>query len=575
MKSKYEILGLYALLSLTIILTTVPAFAKQTADTIYINAKVYTVEESQAWAEAFAVKDGRFVAVGTTKEVNRLKGAKTKTVDLAGQFVMPGFIDAHIHPIRSQLMEDIDFSLDASIPIKPEEFAAKVKAYADANPDKPWLIGAQFAWSTFKETKLDSSFIDAIVSDRPVVIEDETGHIAIANSKALELSGITKDTKDPVGGYFGRNEDGSLNGLAYETAMQELFKNAPNYTTKQVYNSGEKVFARLNSMGFTGLKIAQGDHLWAEGIRQLDHDKKLHMQISLAPYEKDFYRLYSNLEILKNREKIKTDHLRIDSVKLLADGVPFGQTMFIKETYPGTDNHGLPMVPPADLKKKIVEYNAMGLSVMVHATGDAAAEAVLDGTEESMKANGATKVRRLRNHIAHNVIVDPKDHDRMKYCNVIMEFSPSFWFPRAIIDAAEADLGKDMLQKVWPLGPTLRAGVNVAIGSDWNQAQADPFINLETLVTRKAPGASAKAPILGKDSGATLKQVLYAYTMGGAYSMFMEDEIGSIRPGKRANFIVLSQNILKVQKNEIHKTFVRQTYFEDALVYEGNDKVSF
>ena len=192
-----------------------------------------------------------------------------------------------------------------------------------------------------------------------------------------------------------------------------------------------------------------------------------------------------------------------------------------------------------------------------------------------MKINGVEKVRKLRNHIAHNVIVDENDFNRMKYTNVTMEFSPSFWYPRPIIDQAEADLGNKMLQKVWPFGQTLRAGVNVAIGSDWNQAQADPFINTETLVTRKSPGASKTDVILGKDSGATLTQVIYTYTLGNAKAMFMENEIGSITPGKRANFIVLSQNIFDIPENTIHKTFVRETYFEGKRVYQGNSKQSF
>jgi len=547
----------------------------QDADIIFTNGKVYTVEEFQPWASAFAVSGGRILAVSEDGLLEEYRGETTKVIDLNGRFVMPGFIDAHSHPIRSQLFPDVDLSINAAIPDTPEEFAAKVAAYASANPDKEWLIGAAFSWSTFANTPLNSAFLDAIVADRPVVIEDETGHIAIANSKALELSGVSAETPDPVGGYFGRNDDGSLNGLLYETAMQAVFKHSPNYTQQQVYDAAEKVFPKLHSIGITGVKIAQGDHLWANALQMLDREEKLNTQVSMTVYEVDFYRLYSNAEVLRNRQQYSTDHFRIDGVKLFADGVPFGQTMLIKRPYPGTDNYGLPATPPEDLKQKIIDYNGRGLSVMVHSTGDRGTEIVLEGTEESMEINGFEEVRALRNHVAHNVIVDPNDFDRMKFTNVVMEFSPSFWFPRAIIDAAEADLGKKMLQMVWPLGPVLRGGVNVAIGSDWNQAQADPFINTETLVTRRAPGAAAKDPILGSDSKASLEQVLYAYTMGGAYSMFMEEEIGSLRPGKRANFIVLDRNLFEIPENQIHEAIVLQTWFEGKKVYEGSEKNSF
>ena len=163
----------------------------------------------------------------------------------------------------------------------------------------------------------------------------------------------------------------------------------------------------------------------------------------------------------------------------------------------------------------------------------------------------------------------------MKYTNVVMEFSPSHWFPRPIILAAVDDLGPEMLQMLWPLGPTLRAGVHVAIGSDYKDAQADPFINTETLVTRRTPGAGEGDAILGPDSAAALDNVLYAYTMGGAYAMFMEEDMGSIRSGKRANFIVLDRNLFEIPANEIHKTIVNQTWFEGELVYEGTEKLSF
>lgn len=551
------------------------SYAESNVDTIYTNGNIYTVEAAQPWAEAFAIKNGRFIAVGKAGDILKLKDSDTRIVDLEGQFVMPGFIDAHIHPIRSQLIADVDLSISAAVPITPEEFATELKTYADANPDKPWITGAAFSWGTFETTKLNSAFIDAIIKDRPVVIEDETGHIAIANSLALKLSGITQENPDPVGGYYGREDDGSLTGLLFETAMQEVFKNSPNYTEDQVYAAGKRVFPKLSALGFTGLKIAQGDQLWMSATKKLDKSGLLNMQVSMAPLDKDFYRLYSNMDAIMSKDQFETEHFRVSQVKLLADGVPFGQTMLIKKPYPGTNHYGLPMTPTEELIEKIVKFNGMGLGVMVHATGDAAAETVLIATEKSMEIYGAEKVRALRNHIAHNVIVDPDDYERMKYTNVIMEFSPSFWFPRPIVDQAEADLGKEMLQRVWPLGPTLRAGVNVAIGSDWNQAQADPFINTETLVTRRAPGATKSDAILGKDSGASLAQILYAYTMGGAYSMHMEEEMGSIRSGKRANFIVLDQNLFDVPENQIHKTFVKQTFFEGKLIYTGDVKVSF
>ena len=552
-----------------------PARAQLIADTIFVNGKFYTVESSQPWAQAVAIKDGRFISVGSNEQVEKLKGSDTKTVDLKGNFVMPGFIDAHTHPIRSQLFIDVDIEISTAGPPTPEEFAAQIKAYADANPNKEWLIGAAFSWASFTDTPLNAPFIDAIVPDRPVLIEDDTGHVVIANSKALELAGIANDVEDPVGGYFGRDEDGKLNGLLYETAIQEVFRHSPNYTLEEVTAAAKAVFPRMHAVGITGVKIAQGDHLWAEALQTLDRQGALDAQVSMTLYEVDFYRQYSNAEVIRNHRQYESDNFRIDGVKLFADGVPFGQTMLIKNPYPGTDNYGLPATPPDVLREKIVKYNGMGLSVMVHSTGDRGAEIVMEGTEMAMAEHGTEKVRALRNQIAHNTIVDFNDFDRMKYTNVVMEFSPSHWFPRPLIMAAVDDLGEEMLQRVWPLGPTLRAGVNVAIGSDYKDSQADPFINTETLVTRRAPGAGEGDLILGPDSAAALDDVLYAYTMGGAYAMFMEEEMGSIRPGKRANFIVLDRDLTAIDPNQIAETILLETWFEGTKVYEGTEKVSF
>ena len=551
------------------------AVAAQEADTVFTNGRIYTVESDQPMVEAFALRDGRFLKVGSGADMQSVTGENTEVIDLEGRFVMPGFNDAHSHPLRSQLFIDVDMELPVDTILSVEEFSERVKAFADANPNREWLIGAAFTYATFADTPINAALMDTIIPDRPIIIEDETGHVAVANSKALELAGITKDTPDPVGGYFGRGEDGTPNGLLYETAMQEVFRFSPNYTLEEVTAAGAAVFPRMHALGITGVKIAQGDHLWAEALQTLDRRGALDAQVSMTIYEVDFYRQYSNAEVIRNHKLYESDNFRIDGVKLFIDGVVFGQTMLVKEAYLGTDNYGLPATPPDVLREKIVKYNGMGLHVMVHSTGDRGGEIVLEGTEMAMAEHGVEAVRALRNQIAHSMVVDPADYDRMKYANVVVEFSPAHWYPSPITNAAVDDLGPERLQEVWPFGLVQRAGINVAIGSDYKDSKADPFLNTETLVTRRAPGAAEDAPTLGSDSAADLDDVLFAYTMGGAYAMFMEDEIGSIRPGKRANFIVLDQDLTAIPVNQIHETIVLETWFEGDKVYEGSEKVSF
>lgn len=557
------------------------------ADVIYLNGKVYTVDNSMEWAEAFAVKDGKFISVGTNKDIESLKREKTKVVDLKGQFVMPGFIEGHAHPLRGQLMESVDFSLIANPVPTFETFKKTLLDYAAAHPHKEWIVGGAFNWDTFKNAglTLNAQLIDSIIKDRPVTIEDETGHIVVCNSKAFEMAGITKDTKDPVGGYFGKNKKGSLNGIIkagslngfiYETAMMPLYSHIPNYKPKEVYDAGEKIFARYNSMGFTALRIAQGDELWLKSIAKLDHDHKLKMQIDCAPYVNDFYRGYSNEYIFDELDKFGSKHLKITSVKIIADGQPFGKTMWVKKPYPNTkDNYGVPTLNPKTLIDQIVKYNSKGIRVFVHCTGDGAISGTLDGIEKAMKINGAKKIRKLRNQIAHSVVVDPNDYSRVVNANAIMEFGPVFWYPQPLVKQSYSELDAYRIEHFYPVRQTLDNGIHIAIGSDWNQTKADPFLNAETLVTRREPGAPKDAPMQNPTGGISLKEAIHAYTMGGAYCMMMEDEMGSITKGKKANFAVLSQNIFEIPINKVHKTFAKQTYFEGELIYEGDEKVSF
>ena len=250
--------------------------------------------------------------------------------------------------------------------------------------------------------------------------------------------------------------------------------------------------------------------------------------------------------------------------------------MWVKKPYPNTkDNYGVPTLDPKMLIDQIVKYNSKGIRVFVHCTGDGAISGTLDGIEKSMKINGAENIRKLRNQIAHSVVVDPNDYDRVVNANAIMEFGPVFWYPQPLVTQSYSELDAYRIEHFYPVRQTLDHGIHVAIGSDWNQTKADPFLNTETIVTRREPGASEDAPMQNPTGGITLKEALYAYTMGGAYCMMMEDEMGSITKGKMANFAVLSQNLFEVPINKVHETFAKQTYFEGGLVYEGTEQVSF
>lgn len=563
-------------LAMSLVMAAGTATAGDNADTVYVNGQVYTVNESQAWAEAFAVKDGNIVKVGSSKDVKSFKDADTKVVDLKGQFVLPGFIDAHTHPVRVAMMGNVFFNYNPFIETTPDEFGKKLQEYvATKGKDLEWVYGKSFSWKFFHGTgiEMDRHFLDKYVPDRPVAIEDDGGHVVVANTKALELAGITKDSVAPEGGKYGYDENGELNGhLIAGPAIQSVLIHHPAHRQQDVTQAAFDSMQTNNQFGITAMKVVEGDREQMQAYHDLDKAGKLTADVNMHPYLREFFFGTDITPALNEKDKYETEHFRVDGVKAFIDSSFFGRAAAVTKPYKDSDDLGKLYTPYEEFKDIVVKYNGMGLTVTTHSVGDRGTTLVLKAMEESAKVNGIEKVRSLRNHIAHCFLVLDEDFGRAKNLNAMLEFSPGFWVPSPLYQVLEEEMEMTDILNFFPIKQAAEEG-NVYIASpDWSQTPLDPLMHIETLTTRRFPGEPETAETFNADFQVDLATALRAYTINPAYAMKRENQIGSLETGKKANFQIMTANLFEIPKNQIMQQYATKVFFEGKLVAENNQK---
>ncbi|WP_158224659.1 amidohydrolase [Agaribacterium haliotis] len=547
-------------------------------DSVYVNGQVYTVDATKPWVSAFAVDKGKFVALGSDSEIKKLAKKHTQLIDLDGQFVMPGLIDSHTHPVRVIMFEDILFRNDNFTHRTPDEFGEILKTYAQKNPDKEWIYGAAFSWSYFLNSgvEMDRHFIDKYVADRPVVIEDDGGHVVVANTKALQLAGINKDTKDPVGGSIARDKNGEPTGrLNASPAIKLVLKYHPRFDLADVYYAAKKSTAIISSFGFTGIKILEGDEVQMQAFHKLDNEGLLKMDVRMYPYQEDFYFGYRNDDVILKRDQYRSEHFAVTGVKLFIDSTPFGRAIAVKEPFKGDGkDFGKTFTTYEQYRDDMLRWNGLGLSVATHTMGDRGFELEVNAMEESAQKNGLEKVRALRNHVAHAMMIDPADLPRLRHVGGFVEFSPNVFLGLQLADAVKDDMEFDQVRRFWPIADAVNAGVGYTIASDWIQAPMNPFLHIEQAMTRSPAGATSIQDKFAYSQTISLPKAIEGYTINAARLMHMEDKVGSIAKGKHANFIVLNNNPFDIQVNQIHTLFAKQVVFEGELVHSNEKQVS-
>lgn len=542
--------------------------SKTIAETVYHNGFVYTVDTTRSTAQAFAVFDGKFIAVGTDDSMKAVTGPGTMMVDLGGQMVLPGIADCHIHPVRGGLTaQGVSFPSSASL----EEVKKAVKDHIEKTKAKPgdWIEGAK--WGTALLETLTATELDEISPDNPVYLHDWTNHLLAVNTKALEAAKITKDTKDPDAGKIYRDGSGNPTGILEDTAASLVTNIIPPPEEKAIRAAATSVFADLSRFGVTSIATAQLDANRLKVYRAMESDGELPVRIkghwdyntrfADAPPDEMAKRFATR----KERGPV-TDFIDPDGVKIYLDGVPSGYSSPYIDPYDDKPTFGTQSIDAPHLNTAMLAFDREGLQVMMHAVGDMAVRHALDAVEAARKSNGSG----VRHHLAHAMSVHEEDLGRAGQLNVAVEISPwNIWAPDAGSLTFAKYLGRERMMNISPFKDLLAAGDVVCYGSDWdNVPDPNPWFAMECAITRANPDHPEFGQ-LGPLQAIDLPAAIEVFTINGAFNLGKEEITGSIEVGKSADFVVIDQNLFKVPVTEIHKTTVRQTVLMGKTVYKA------
>jgi predicted amidohydrolase YtcJ len=538
------------------------------ADTVFLNGRVYTVDDERSWAEALAVTDGRITYVGSIVEADEHIGPNTTVVDLDGRMMMPAFQDGHIHPIYGGI-EASSCSLSEVDDLAA--YRSVIGEYAAANPDLPWITGGGWSMSVFGPGGSPSkTIIDELVPDRPVYLISVDGHTGWANSRALEIAGITPDTPNPPDGVIDRDpETGEIIGSLQEGAMNLVAQQIPRTTLEDRIAGLRYARDMLHRFGITSITdateaIVGPDDLMAYAA--LDDRGELDLRV-VASLWWDRNQGLEQIENLKSlREEFdKGGLLRPTTVKIMQDGVMENYTAAMLEPYlVESGTKGIPMVEPELLKRAVTALDAEGFQVHFHAIGTAAVRQSLDAIEEALLENGQLG---NRHHISHLQMIHPDDVPRFRELDAIANFQP-LWATadEYVTELTIPFIGEERAKWMYPIKSVQEAGGMIAFGSDWSVSTANPFPQIETAVTRLV-ATGEDVPVFLPEQRIDLESALVAFTINAAFLNKHDDQTGSIEVGKLADLIVIDRNLFDIEPADISETRVLLTLFGGEAVY--------
>lgn len=536
-------------------------------DLILYNGKIVTVDKKNSIAEAVAVKDGKITHIGKDSDIDQITNNDTIKIDLEGKLMLPGFIDTHEHCIRKGLQ--IDWVDCRTPPMKDLSNIIKgLKSKANSKPEGEWVIGTGFDESQWPDKRFPTRYdLDKASTRHPIYLGRAGGHNSVANSLALEISGITKDTPQPPGGNIEKDESGEPTGRLDEIAAMDLVRDKiPKLSAKDEVKTLAENWPTLEKMylswGLTSIHEAHIKAPQALAYQKLDKENKLKIRIGLMLDGMTPYKGYAASDLA--RQGIQTpfkwsDRLRVVGVKVGTDGAMGSLTAALHEDYsndPG--NKGIIRCTKEELTEEVVRCHIAGIQTCIHAIGDRALDMTLDAVEEAVKIKHWPD---HRHRIEHAGYVLPRQLKKMKELGVNISASIGFCYP--IGDSHIAALGPDRLCGYYPMKSFRDHGI-VAAGNSDGFGTNYALTGIYGCVARK----SRSGRYLCDNEAVPIIDAIKAYTWNAAYLEGTEDAKGSIEVGKFADFVVLDKDITTCQYDEILKTNVLMTIINGEIVYE-------
>ncbi|MGW3068100.1 amidohydrolase [Streptomyces sp. NPDC001130] len=536
------------------------------ADLLFTGGPVLTPEGPEG-RTATAVAGGRITAVGGD-ELRDLAGPGTEVVDLAGRLLLPGFQDAHIHPVPAGLELT---QCDLSGTTTAEETVAAVRAYADARPEREWILGGGWSMEAFTGGTPTKELLDAVVPDRPVYLPNRDHHGAWVNSRALQLAGVDRSTPDPADGRIERDATGEPSGTLQEGAMQLVGRLTPPATPADRLAALLHAQRHLHALGITAWQDALvGDFLGmdnpAEAYLAAARDGSLTARVVGALWWDRERGAEQIPELVEKRAALSHGRFRAGTVKLMLDGVAENGTAALLDPYLdrcgcATANRGKRFIDPSRLPGYITELDALGFQCHFHALGDRAVRDALDAVEAARAANGPSDTRP---HLAHLQVVHPDDVPRFARLGATANIQPLWAAHEPQMDELTIPfLGAERAAWQYPFGALLRSGARLAAGSDWPVSSPDPLQGIHVAVNRVEPGGTASVFLPEERLG--LADALMAYTAGSAYVNHLDDT-GRVAVGALADLVVLDRDPFAGPPEAIAETTV-------ALTYVGGEQV--
>ena len=526
------------------------------ADIVVKNANVLTVDDLGTVAESFAVKNGKFVSVGTNTDTEMLSGPNTRILDLKGQTVIPGFIDAHIHVLSSGTRHVM--SADCDRRSIDEVLQALRRRSAGLGRDE-WIQGFKYDDTKTEENRfLTRQDLDAVSTDLPVFVSHRAGHVYYMNSKALEIAGLNSNTPDPPGGRFGRDPTtGDLNGVIYERASEPVRKMLPTVSIDDRTRGLKLINDMLSEAGLTSVHDARvsSDELlsYQEGLTNGNLGPRVYMLMA--------HDHFASLRDSGIKTGFGNNMLKIGGIKMVSDGAIAARTAYLSEPYIGSesgDDCGIQAMSAEEIEEAVLEIHRAGFQVCIHANGDLAIDMVLSAYEKALNSYPRNNPR---HRIEHCTLVNPELLNRMRttgtigtpFCTYVYYHGEKMGY-----------YGEERLEWMFAQKSFMEYGVVATGATDYPPGPYEPLLGIQSCVTR----TDINGKLWGPSQRISSKDALRIYTRNGAYASFEENIKGSIEVGKLADFVILEQDLTKVDPFTIKDIEIIQTVVGGRTTYE-------
>lgn len=551
------------LFSIAVICLLISTVFAQKATLILKNGTVWTDSATKPFLSSIAINGNKIVAVGNEKNLKKYIGKETKQIDLQGRFIMPGINDSHIHFLGSSTRL---FQVDLTDTKTLEEAQAIILKFAKENPNVPWITGGGWQYSIFPNARLPlTSDIDAVVKDRPVYLRAYDGHTGWANSKAIELSGVTDKTEFTGFGEIVRDAKGNPGGTFKEGAQGLIARNIPPVTKERNLEALRKGMERAKSVGITSIQNAHGSLGEVELYDELLQKGELTLRTSFA-FSINPKTTQADVDKIVEASKIyNSPMLRVKAIKIVVDGVIESYTAAMLAPYTNKpDTFGSPSYTQEQLNNVVAMADKAGLQVYIHAIGDRGVRMALNAFENAVKLNGK---RDSRFRIEHIETIQDVDMQRFIKLGVIASMEPIHADP-ATIDVWSAAIGEERTSRGFAWAALQKAGAKLIFSSDHPASiSISPWRGVHNAVNRQTIDGKPSEGWLPQHR-VSLQTALQAYTSNGAYASFEEKTKGKIAVGMLADLVVLDKNPFEIPARDLYKLEVVKTIFDGKMVFE-------